>query len=282
MIRHGLIAACILVTLAGRGDAQNAWRFNWQKGQTHVTKVEHVTAVTETIDGKASDITSRLTIVKQWRVLDVESDGSATLEQSLTSLRNEQTRPGGDVLLFDSNNVEKSTKELQGMAKFINVPVATIRVDPLGRVLEVKSGPKGKYDAEPPFTIVLPGQPVREGQAWLRPFTIVLEPPLGLGEKYQAEQLAKFTKIEAGKATVELSTAIKNAPTAANDKVPLLQKELTGQIVFDVARGQIDSVRLSVDKTVENHQGKGSSYRFASNYVEQAVTPAIVPTGGTR
>jgi len=44
-----------------------------------------------------------------------------------------------------------------------------------------------------------------------------------------------------------------------------------------------DPFRLAVDKTVENHQGAGSSYRFASNYVEQLIAPtAIVPTSGTR
>ena len=281
MIRHGLIAACFALAYNGQADAQ-AWRFNFEKGQTLTSKVDHVTAVVETVDGKATNITSKLSVVKQWRVLDVDSQGVATLEQSLVSLRSEQTRPDGDVLVFDSSNVEKSSKELQGMAKFINVPVATIRVDGLGRAVEVKAGPKGKYDAEPPFAMVLPGQPVREGQAWLRPYAIALEAPIGNGEKYQAEQLAKFVKLEGTKATIELTTTIKDMPEAASAKAPLIQKQLAGQLVFDVVKGQVESVRLSVDQTVQNHKGAGSSYRFASNYLEQNVTSAIVPTGGTR
>jgi hypothetical protein len=283
MTRHGCTVALLLLVLTARSDAQTAaWRFNFEKGEVLTTKVEHVTVVTEVISGKKSDITSKLTIVKRWRVLDVDAQGTATLEQSLASLRNEQTRPGGDTLLFDSANPDKGTPELKGMMKFINVPVATIRVDRIGRVVEIKSGPKDKYDAEPPFAMVLPGQPIQMGQAWARPFAIVLDPPLGVGEKYEAEQRARLAKVEGGKALVELVTTIKNPPEAASDKVPLLQKELQGQLVFDIARGRVESVRLAVDKTVENHQGAGSSYRFASNYAEQLVVPAIVPTSGTR
>ncbi len=282
-IRHGFIAAFLALAVVAQTHAQTTWRFRFEKGETIATKIEHVTSVAETVAGKKTDITSKLTIVKRWRVLDVDAQGTATLEQSLASLRNEQTRAGGETLLFDSTDLDKSTPELKGMAKFINVAVATIRVDSIGRVVEIKTGPKDKYDAEPPFAFVLPGQPLHEGQAWLRPFTIVLEPPLGTGEKYQAEQTVKAAKVEGDKALLEMVTTIKNPPEAAGDRVPLLQKEVQGRLVFDVARGRVESVRLAVDRTVENHQGAGSSYRFASTYVEQLLAPsAIVPTAGTR
>lgn len=282
MIRHGFIAALVVIVCVSSANAQSPWLFTWEKDQVLTTRVEHVTAVTETLANKPSEIVSKLMITKQWRVVDVDAQGNATLEQSLTSLRNEQLRPGS-TLLFDSNDVEKSTPELKGMAKFINVPVAVIRADRLGRVLEVKMGPKNKYEAEPPFAFMLPGQAVREGQAWVRPYTVTLDPPLGVGEKFQAEQMAKVIKIENNKAIIELTTTIKNPPDAAADKVPLLQKELNGQVVFDIARGRVESVRLGTDKTVDMHQGAGSSYRFACTYTEQIVSGGpIVPTSGTR
>lgn len=285
MHRHGLFAVLFLIAIATTADAQTAWRFKWTKGETLTTKVDHVTAVTETIGGKKSEITSKLTIVKRWRVLDVDAQGTATLEQSIASLRNEQTRPGGDVLLFDSTNLEKSTPELKGMAKFINVPIAVIKVDVIGRVLEVTQGPKTKYESEPPFAFVLPGQPVQPGQAWTRPFTITVDPPLGAGEKYEAQQMVKLLSVEANKATLSLATTLKNPPTTPSEQTPLLQKEMSGQVVFDTTKGQVERVQLSVDRTVEKHQGDGSSYRFASNYVEQAIEPVplpIVPTSGTK
>jgi hypothetical protein len=283
MIRHGFLAALLIAFVTAAAQAQTPWTFRWEKGQVITTKVDHVTAVTETIQGKALDITSKLQIVKRWKVLDVDAQGAATLEQSITSLRNEQSRTNGGTLLFDSANPEKSTPELKEMMKFINVPVATIKVDRFGRAIEVKSGPGQKYDAEPPFGFVLPGQAVAVGQAWVRPHTITLDPPLGAGEKYKGEQTAKLTKFESGKAIIDVAVTIKDLPEAANDQIPLLQKQLAGQLIFDAVRGRVDSVRLSVDKTVQNHQGAGSSYRFASTYIEQLVQPSeITPTGGIR
>jgi hypothetical protein len=282
MIRHGFLAALLLFPLAARADAQ-AWRFQFQKGEALTTKVEHGTLVSETVAGRKTDITSKLLIVKRWKVVDIDAQGTATLEQTLLSMRNEQTRPGADMkpetLLFDSNNLAQSTPELKGMMKFINVPVASIRVDGLGRVVEVISGPKDRYDAEPPFAMMLPGQPAQIGQAWVRPFTITLDPPLGVGEKYQAEQRVRLAKIEGGKAFVDLATTIKNPPETAAEKVPLIQKEMQGQLLFDIGRGRVDAVRLAVDKTIENHQGQNSSYRFASTFSEQLVlsSTTIVP-----
>jgi hypothetical protein len=53
--------------------------------------------------------------------------------------------------------------------------------------------------------------------------------------------------------------------------MPLVQKETQGTVVFDVAAGRVAEVRLTVDRTLENHQGPGSSYHFESSYSEQYV-----------
>jgi hypothetical protein len=283
MLRQGLGALALLGALVSAASAQSNWQFKFQKDQHLEFRVHHETSVTEVVGGKKSETASRLEIAKKWRVLDVDSQGVATLELSLTALRNEQRRPSGEVLLFDSRDLIKSTPELRGMAKFLNTPIALIRVDRIGRVVEVKKGPADKYEAEPPFVVVLPMAQAAEGQAWVRPFTIALEPPLGAGEKYTAEQKASCAKIQNGRAVLAVTTAIKNMPDSPGEQVPLIQKQMAGQVIVDLDRGCLEQVQLSVDRTVENHQGQGSSYRFASNYAESIMTPGgIIPAGGTR
>ena len=93
-------------------------------------------------------------------------------------------------------------------------------------------------------------------------FTITLDPPLGAGEKHLAEQVSACSKIEAGKATLTVSTKLKTPPESPQELVPLVQKLMQGQVVVDLTAGRIDSVQLGVDRTVENHQGRRSSYRF--------------------
>jgi len=53
------------------------------------------------------------------------------------------------------------------------------------------------------------------------------------------------------------------------DRVPLLQLQPQGEIVFDLQAGRLRSATLRVDKELTGHQGEGSSYRFQSVYSEE-------------
>ncbi|MBI3409711.1 MAG: hypothetical protein HY040_15325 [Planctomycetes bacterium] len=258
---------------AGSVQAQSApWQFRWQKGQTYTYKTEHVTKVAEAVEGNKTESISRINLIKRWQVVDLDAKGVATLQLSLTSMRNEQTRPNGEVLLFDSENPGKSTPELkEQMAKFVGQTLATIRIDGAGRIHEVKQGSASRYEAEPPFVVLLPSTAPREGQAWTRAYNVTLEPPFGTGDKFEAAQKYSCRKIEGGKATLGLTTEIKGLPESPREQLPLLQWMTEGGLVFDFNAGRLEAVRLQVDRTVENHQGMGSSYRFQSTFTEQLI-----------
>jgi hypothetical protein len=268
--------------LAQAASAQMPWQFRFAKGQDLVYRVRHETTVTEVVtlaDGStsSSESSSTLDVIKRWKMVDVDAAGTATMELSIVRMRNEQKRPGVDGnLLFDSENLDKSTPELKAMAKFLGTTIATIRVDRQGRVVEVKSGPKGKYEAEPPFVLVFPEAQAAAGQSWIRAFTITLDPPLGAGEKHEAEQTVGCVMIEKGKAALNVSTKLKSPPESPQEMVPLVQKLMQGDVVFDLTAGRLEAVQFTVDRTVENHQGKGSSYRFRTTYVESYVPAGLV------
>lgn len=272
MTRAILAIAVGLVVVDALAAQEAPAAFRWQKGQTLTYKTQHVTAVEEFAEGSTVKSSSKVSIVKRWLVADVDAKGAATVQMSLVSLRNEQTRPNGEVLLFDSTMPDKGTPELrEQMSKYVGQTVAILRVDTQGRILEVKQGPANKYEAEPPFAIVFPAVPLKEGLAWLRPFTVTLDPPFGTGQKYEATQKYACTKIVAGKATFTTANQFKSLPEATKDQVPLLQKMIEGQIVFDLQVGRLTEVQLNIDRTLTNHQGENSKYQFQSQYVEQLV-----------
>jgi hypothetical protein len=267
-----LLAVTCILFFAVPAFAQLPWQFHWQKGQTLTYKIKHVTSVVETLEKGINTSNSQLDLVNRWQVAEVDAKGVATLTMTLVSMRNEQKRASGDTLLFDSQNLEKSTPELrEQMGKFIGQTVAVVRLDGYGRVIEVKQGNAASFEAEPPFLIVFPDAKAAAGQAWKRPFNVVLEPPFGTGEKVQADQRYDCTKIDAGKATLLVKTEFKTMPDNARERLPLLQKDVEGEIVFDLPRGRLISARLHTDKTVANHQGKGSSYQFKSDYSRELV-----------
>jgi hypothetical protein len=258
----------LAVLLAGIAPAAQAQQFRWTKGETLTYRVKHDTTITEVVDGAQRQFKSRIELLKRYRVADVDAHGVATLEYSLAAMRSEQTRPSGDVLRFDSTDPAKSTPELRNqLAKYIGTILAVMRIDQTGNVIAVKQGP-ARYREEPPFTLVLSGGPIREGISWTRDLDVTLDPPLGTGEKHAALQEWRCTKLAGAIATIALKTSFRKIPEAVQERMPLLQKETQGEVVFDTTPGRVVSVRLTVDRTLMNHQGEGSSYRYESTYTE--------------
>lgn len=262
--------ACILAfTLPLHAQA---WQFKWQKGQTLTYKIKQITDVVEKLEKTTNTSSSQMDAVNRWQVVELDAKGIATLNMTLVSLRHEQKRINGESLLFDSQNLDKSTPELrEQMSKYVGQVQAVVRLDGYGRVIDVKQGSADTFEWQPPFVIVFPDAKAAAGQAWKRPFDLVLNPPYGTGEKYQAEQRYDCTKIEAGKATLTVKTEFNTTPDNARERLPLLQKDVQGDLIFDLTAGRLVSTRLNIDKTVENHQGKGTSYQFRSQYVRELV-----------
>lgn len=269
--RTWLAIISLLLFFSLRSDAQS-WQFRWQKGQVLAYKVQHSTNVTETIGKSAVTSASNLALVKRWQVAEVDAMGVATLKLSLSSMKNEQIRPNGEKLLFDSENPDKSSPEFrEAMGKYVGMVLAEIKIDPQGRVVEVLRGQANRFESEPPFIILLPTKIPGEGQAWQRTYEVTLDPPQGAGEKFAGVQSFTVKKIAAGKATLAVATQFKSLPEALADQVPLLPRMVQGEIIFDVQSGRLASAQLTIDKTLQNHQGEGSSYQFKSQYVEQLV-----------
>jgi hypothetical protein len=272
MVRRGMASLLGVLTTAALASAQ-APQLRWQAGQTLAYRAEQVTQTVETLGETKIETQTRLTLNKRWQVLAVEANGVATLQLSLAAMRLESTPPSGKPVLFDSAAPDKSTPELtKELAKFVGVPLAVLRVDGYGRVLEVKEskfGPASRYEAEPPFVGVLPAALPQPGQGWERSYQLTLEPPQGTGEKFAAVQRYVCKAADSAALTMTLKTELKNPPAAPGDQVPLLQMQPEGEVVFDVHNGRLHSVSLHIDKELKNQAGEGSSYHFQSTYTEQ-------------
>jgi hypothetical protein len=274
MIRKVCLAVLAGLALAPAAPAQTAaWRFHWQPGQVLIYRVEHTTVQTETLSGGKVEAKDRLSLTKRWQVLAVDPAGVATLQMSVTAMRHEMTAPSGDVLFFDSADPDKSDPQLrEQMTKFLNQPLAVLRIDARGKVVEVKEskfGPASKYESDLPFAITLPDGEPKVGQAWERPYKLTLDPPQGTGEKYDAVQKCTCKAVNGPLATVGVAATIQTLPAATGDQAPLLGSQPEGEVVMDLQAGLLKSVNLRVDKELKDHQGEGSSFHLQSTYIEQ-------------
>jgi len=270
------VLTALMLTGLATGPALAGWGgFHWQAGQVLNYRVEQQTTATEVSNGSTSETKTKLTLVKRWQVQGV--DGTvATLQYSLTRLRMETTTPSGETMLFDSADPDKSDPKLrEQMSKYVGVPLATLRINTKGHVIEVKDlkfGQASRFEAELPFGLEFTaGAALLPNASWDRSYNITQEPPLGTGEKYEAVQHYTCTKAEKPMATVSLTTELKTEPPGLADRVPLLQFQPEGVIVFDALNGRMHSAQLKVNKELKGHAGEGSSYTFQSTYSEQFV-----------
>jgi len=275
MPRKSILSVLVGLTFASLASAQASWRFRWQEGQVLVYRVEQTMTASESLTDGKSESKTKASLVKRWQVQGVDAAGVATLQLSLDKLRVETTTARGDVLLYDSADLAKSDPQMkEQLGRYVGQPIAALRMDGFGRLVEVKKsdfGPASRFEADLPFQIVLPGADFRPGQFWERTYKVTLEPPQGTGEKYDAVQRYTCKEVTATNATLRLSTTLKTQPESLLDRVPLLQVQPEGEIVFDAQAGIMRSARLTIDKELKNHQGEGTSYRFQRSYVEEYV-----------
>jgi hypothetical protein len=272
MFRKTVAAMLGVLVVVGNLSAQAPARLRWQTGQVLLYKVEQAIAVTEIVGDNKVETTIKLNHTKRWQVLAVDAAGVATVQHSLVALRQETTSANGQSLLFDSANPEKSTPELrEALSKFVGAPLAVLRVDALGRVLEVKEskfGPAHRYETELPFAGVLPADGLKAGQTWERSYNLTLDPQ-GTGEKYPAVQHYICKDVTNGSAVVAVTTELKRLPEAVAERVPLLQMQPEGEIVYDLANGRLSGATLKIEKELKGFSGEGSSIRVTGTYVER-------------
>jgi hypothetical protein len=272
MIRKPIAALCGVLVMASLASAQ-APRFRWQTGQVLVYRTEHNTIASYVMGDSKSETKTRVQSIKRWQVVGIDNAGVATLQMSLQALFFETTPPSGEPLVFDSAHLDKSTPELRKQYEnYIGLPLAVVRIDGQGKVIEVKEARPGysaaKYESDPPFKLLLPAEPLKADLNWEHGYQITLEPPLGTGEKYPAVQHYVCKGIADNLATVKLTTEVKGTAAAQEDQVPLWQMQPEGELVFDVQAGRLQKATLRIDKQAKI---EGGDQHFQSVYTEQYV-----------
>jgi hypothetical protein len=274
-MRQFLLTMLAAGMLAASAAAQTPVRFVWRQGETLTYRVEQTTSASDVVEGQKTETSSKMTTVKHWQVLAVDGAGVGTLQLSVASLHFEVKTPKNTTLLFDSTQPDKSDPQLQEqLGKYVGSTLAVLRVDSLGRVVEVKESkqtPASRFESELPFVIQLPATQLQPNSTWQRSYQVTLEPPHGAGDKFEAIQTYVCRQIESASVAITVATAIKNLPTSQLDQVPLLELQPEGEVVLDAATGRLRSAHLHIDKEFKGLQGEGSSYHFQSNYSEELV-----------
>lgn len=279
MRRMALVLAVLLlaaVVACAQPPAPPAHRFKWEAGKVLTYRVVQQTVVRETtVDDKGEkpmtgEARTTLTLVRKWTVKDMDKDGVATLEMSISEMKNEIRQSDGSVTITDSSKREDAAL----MAGFLNVGIVTVRMDARGQLVEVKEakgGAASRLHAELPFRLVLPVAGVAANATWDRPFAVKLDPPNGTGENVDFVQKYTSKGEKDGLFTVGVETSLKVVPKTTAEQVPLVPMLWTGDVYFNTAAGKYHAARLRSRAELSNHQGEGSKFVYESSYAEDCI-----------
>jgi hypothetical protein len=281
MFRGSLVAVLALVGPALAAEPAPL-RFQFQAGESYTFAVAQKTTVAETTRDEQSNklvtagTVTKLAITRKWDVKAVDEKGVATLEMSITAMKQEIIRPGpldrdgkptADTIVVDSATAEGQKQ----MADYLGKPIVTVKLDSRGQLLDAKAtgGTADRLTAELPFRVTLPEQAPVANTAWVRPFALKLSPPLGTGESYDAAQSYSVKGTAAGGHTViGLLTTLKTQPKDTAELPPLVPLLWEGDVYFHAETGKYTGARLSVKKEIPNHQGEGTKFVYQSEYTE--------------
>lgn len=272
------IAVVVLTLVPTLIQAQSEpLRYRWTKGHVLTYEVEQSTKAVSTWGTEKFPASNQMKLTKQWTVVDVDAEQVAILQLKLIRMRIETSTRTGDKIIFDSENATGSDPQLKKqLEQYVGVPLSVLRINNRGSVVEVKESklnPASQFQRELPFICELPEKVVSTGANWKRAYNVVVEPPLGTGEKYPAEQSYQCKSIQGGMVEIALATEIKKMPGAIADRMPLVQAMPTGTVHFDVGNGRYLGAELSIDKTLKSGEQAGlESYQFQSSYRERLIS----------
>jgi hypothetical protein len=227
-----------------------------------------------------------------YRVAEVTKAGEGDLELSLEWVHMVARFDEASPIEFQSDDPAKHPAKFNHILETIGRPQARIRFSTAGRPLKVSplnpvpaanAGPgvaaaqgAPAFDStdasQESYLIPLPGQPVAIGDSWTERFDVVVREDklpvrIAMQRKYTLADVAD------GKATIAFRTAILTPVQAAALSAQLIQRETAGKFVFDMTEGLIVSRDVSVDSTVREPFGMGSSMRAVSTFREKLLPP---------
>jgi len=245
-------------------------RYKFRAGETVRWDVVHRASIRTTVSGTTQTAETLSKSVKLWRIQAVGEDGSITLEHLVESVDMSQKLSGRQEVRYNSQKDQKAPLGFETVAASVGKPLATVTIDPLGKVLKrQRHDVPGQAAGEGQITIPLPEKAVAVGESWVVPCDIEVPVAAGAIKKIKAQQRFTLSAVKTGVATIEVSTQIL---TPINDpalEAQLVQRESAGTVRFAIEAGRVRGQQMDLDKQVVGFHGEASSLHYVTRFTEE-------------
>jgi hypothetical protein len=246
--------------------------YKFKEGEEVLTKVVHLVTLETTVQGVTQQASTRSVSTKKWTIEKVDENGNATFVHSVPYVEMWQKVTGRDEVRYDSRKDEVPPPGYEAVARDVGVPLATIIMDPYGRII-------GRQNAQPQFnpgigtlSIPLPAQPVKVGAKWSIPDEVRIRLEDGTVKKISTRQVYQLESVETGVATISVDTQILT-PVDDDPKIKsqLVQRIQRGTIKFDVDAGRLIRKQMDLNEQVIGFNGPNSNMQYLARFTEEPI-----------
>jgi hypothetical protein len=252
--------------------------YKFKPGEDVLTKVVHLVTLETTVQGVTQKASTRSVSTKRWQIEKVDENGNATFVHSVPHVEMWQKVTGRDEVKFDSRKDKTPPPGYEAVAKDVGVPLATIIMDPYGRII-------GRENAQPQFnpgigtlSIPLPAQSVKVGAKWSIPDDVRIRMEDGTAKKIATRQVYKLESVETGVATISVETQVITPFDDPKIESQLVQRMQKGSIKFDIEAGKLIRKQMNLDEQVIGFNGPNSNMQYLARFTEEPIESVDVAT----
>ena len=234
-------------------------------------KVVQLVSMQTRIDGNDQNVQSRSVSTRQWDVKNVDEDGNVTFTHTIMHVSMWQKVTGKDEIRYDSSKDERAPETYRAIAEKLGKPISTITMTREGKLLHRKDQAK-QFDAGiDSLAIPLPGKAIQLGYRWYTPEKLRIRTETGTYRTVQLRRQYRLEKVQAGVATISVSTQVLTPLDDPRVKSQIVQRLQDGNIRFDIERGRILSRQLDLDQRVIGFNGPTSLMHYLARTREEVV-----------
>jgi len=253
-----------------------AYRFS--AGETLLSKVVHLATVETKIKGVAQTTKSRTISTRSWRIREVDAAGNITFDNSVERVEMWNSVEGRQEVHYDSSTDKSPPAEFAQVAASVGKVLATVKMDPYGRIL-ARHNTQAQYNPGiGDLTIPFPPantQPIKPGVTWSIPDELRMPLEDGSIKKIQTQQKYKLEKVEAGVATIAVATELLTPVNDPKLQSQLVQRLQRGTIKFDVDAGRLLHKQLDIDEQVFGFAGADSHMSYLARFTEEPLKEEV-------
>lgn len=252
--------------------------YKFAAGDEYRTKVIHLATVETKIKGVEQVTKSRTVSTRIWRIKRVEPSGNIVFENSVEHVEMWNSITGRQEVRYDSAKDKTPPPGFEHVAQSVGKVLATITMDPYGRILARDNAQAQFNPGIGELTIPFPNQAVKAGMSWSIPDEVRVRLDTGEIKKVQTQQRYRLEKVESGVATIGVQTQILTPVNDPKIQAQIVQRLQRGTIKFDLDAGRLIHKQMDLDESVVGFNGPDSHMQYLARFTEEPAS--ITPPSG--